>query len=376
MPFSVEDTLSDDDSGEEKPKNLASLLDDYLADDPDIEEVPESIEGYAYYYETLGNEEQTCYRQIYYGVSERKETITLAVTDADTIHRIYRFVLYDHPELFWCSGSSQSSVYTNKTEFKPEYTLSEDEITSRQAEIDAAVKDCLSGIDGEASTYEKLYYIYTWIIDTVDYDKDAPDNQNIYSALVGHASVCAGYSKAFQYLLRELSIPAIYVTGSLKSGGTHAWNMIRYQDNWYNVDTTFGDPVFMSESNGQSISISYAYLCCTDGQLSDSHVADDQDLLPKAEQTDLNYYRLIDRFIEYEDYYSLKDMLTASVNAGEESFSVQCASDAVYQAVCDDLLNSILPDVSQTYMTLHGLSQVYYHYSLDDSMYLFSLSWN
>ncbi len=36
---------------------------------------------------------------------------------------------------------------------------------------------------------KKIKYIYTYLIDNVDYDLDAPDNQNIYSALVGKRSV-------------------------------------------------------------------------------------------------------------------------------------------------------------------------------------------
>ena len=39
---------------------------------------------------------------------------------------------------------------------------------------------------------KKIRYVYEYLVNTVDYDENAPDNQNIYSALVGKSSVCAG----------------------------------------------------------------------------------------------------------------------------------------------------------------------------------------
>ena len=86
--------------------------------------------------------------------------------------------------------------------------------------------------------------MYDPVVDEVDYDESAPDNQNIYSIFVNRQSVCAGYSKATQYLLEQLGVFRTYVTGKTTEGGNHAWNLVKCNGDYYYVDTTWGDPVF------------------------------------------------------------------------------------------------------------------------------------
>lgn len=156
-----------------------------------------------------------------------------------------------------CSNRAQLSLWGRRKE-------------QRNQEIESARTSCLSGISDLSDEYEKIKYIYTYLIDNVDYDLDAPDNQNIYSALVGKRSVCAGYAKSCQYLLQQLGIYCIYVTGQTTdpNGGVadHAWNIVQCNGQYYYVDTTWGDPIFLGEDNGYQIPnlIAYDYLCCSE----------------------------------------------------------------------------------------------------------------
>ena len=86
--------------------------------------------------------------------------------------------------------------------------------------------------------YSKEVYVYRKILEIAEYDEEAQLNQSPYSALVNGKSVCAGYARAFQYIMIELEIPTYYCTG--KSQG-HAWNIVKLEDGYYNVDLTWDD---------------------------------------------------------------------------------------------------------------------------------------
>lgn len=339
-------------------------------------EPPEAMDDcYAYYYNQLNEDQQSLYRQLYFGVSARKDSVTVDTSDADTAQNIYRFVLCDHPELFWCTGSSTSNVYARKIEFMPEYSCSAEEITRRTAEIEAQASACLSGLSDTDSDYEKVRHVYTWLINTVDYDEKASDNQNIYSSLVNHASVCAGYARGLQYLLNKLSLPVIYVTGTLASGGSHAWNLVNCNDSWYQTDVTFGDPVFANTEDVPQDDLRYAYLCCTDTQIRGSHIPDNDVSFPACSSMDLNYYDQNGWFIRTCDAAALADQINEAINNGENGFTLQCANSDIYRQVCDVLLNTVIPDASQTYMKKHQLRQVSYRYTQDSDMLIFALCW-
>ncbi|MBP3233062.1 MAG: hypothetical protein J6M65_01370 [Eubacterium sp.] len=64
-------------------------------------------------------------------------------------------------------------------------------------------------------------------------------DQSIYSSIIMQKTVCAGYSKGAEAILRKAGIPAICVTSTDK--GYHAWNMVKVGANWYNLDITWDD---------------------------------------------------------------------------------------------------------------------------------------
>lgn len=60
--------------------------------------------------------------------------------------------------------------------------------------------------------------------------------QTIYGALMSGESVCAGYTKLYMMLCNYFGIDCISVTSQ-----DHAWNEVRYGDQWYIVDVTWDD---------------------------------------------------------------------------------------------------------------------------------------
>ena len=68
-----------------------------------------------------------------------------------------------------------------------------------------------------------------------EYEQEA-FTQSAYSALIKGSSVCSGYSMAYEMLLNACGIDAVQIVNT-----EHAWNRVRIDGYWYNVDTTWDD---------------------------------------------------------------------------------------------------------------------------------------
>ena len=180
-----------------KAAETVSLTGEQQVEFPELTVTVEEVAS-DFYYQQLSEAEQTVYREMLQGVNGMEETIRIHAGKGDDAGKIYEYLLYDRPELFWCDGTTRMTIYEDYTEMSPGYTCTAAEKEQRQAQIDAAAEECMAGIGADASDYDRIRYVYEYIVSTVDYDENAPDNQNIYSALALRRSVCAGYSRAAQ----------------------------------------------------------------------------------------------------------------------------------------------------------------------------------
>lgn len=348
------------------------------AEFPELTVDVEEVDG-SFYYQQLNEKEQQIYREILQAVQAMEEETYIHAGRDDDVAKVYECLLYDRPELFWCDGSSQMTVYEEYTELYPGYTCTESEKEQRQQQIEQAERECLSGADAGMSEYEKIKYIYEYLVQTIDYDESAPDNQNIYSSLVGKRSVCAGYSRAAQYLLEQMGIECIYVTGTIRGQGSHAWNIVKCNDTYYQMDVTFGDPVFLEAESGESIphtSINYDYLCCTDEVLFTDHIQNDFVPYPPCDADDLDYYRLNGMYYDNFDPDLLLRDMNQSIYNGEESFVCKFSDENVYSQARDEIIDNLIPRAAKNLADTYGLSRVRYTYVDDGTHRRISVFWD
>lgn len=323
-----------------------------------------------YYYGQLEEEEKTVYKEIMQGALELSPEIYIHSSDARRTNEIFKQVLKDRPDIFWCDGTAKTTHYEGPEEYtvlEPVYSCTAEEKKRRQAEIDTGVEKCLAGISADASDYEKILYVFEYIVNTVEYDAMAEDNQNIYSVFAHERSVCAGYSKATQYLLERLGVFCTYVTGTVRSGESHAWNLVICEGDYYYVDTTWGDPVFLSSqeaiANGY---VSYDYMCCNDKELMKTHMPDADTKLPACTKMDYNYYVVNGMYREkYDSDSALKEMNdTISVKGASSLFKY--ANDSEYEAAHNDIFGNLIDKAAQNLAKQYNLEQVKYTY-MDDA---------
>ena len=203
-----------------------------------------SFNGEQYpYYAMLEADMQKLYCQIYANAMEqRREAFAPAVqVSVKQLKSVFEAVYNDHPELFWLqTGYSCKYVHSgNCLEITLKYNKTVDNLQAARQEFDAAAEKILAEARTKGSDLEKEKYVHDVLMEAAEYDLSADMSQSAYSALVQGRSVCAGYARAFQYLMQQLGIPCYYCTGY--AGEDHAWNIVKLDGRYVNVDVTWDD---------------------------------------------------------------------------------------------------------------------------------------
>lgn len=215
------------------------------------------------YYAMLEPDLQQLYRQIYANARQLNTSFIPAVeASVNQVKTVFEAVYNDHPELFWLE-TDYSCKYLGSgkcVELILKYNNTIDYFEQAKASFDSQAEVILSGARGQGSVFEQEKYVHDALMEMVEYDENSDMNQSAYSALVLGRSVCAGYARSFQYLMQQLGIPCYYCTGT--SGEDHAWNVIKLDQTFYNVDVTWDD----------TNPATYDYFNKTDQEFANTHV--------------------------------------------------------------------------------------------------------
>ena len=215
------------------------------------------------YYHMLEGQERELYRQIYANAFSLVDKFKPCEDIYSTqINRVMEAVFHDNPVLFWVD-----TAYTCKydpsgkcVEINLQFNSTSKKLEQSKTTFFEKAEEILKVARTLDNEYEKEKYVHDKLLAKVTYDAKADNNQSAYSALVSGKTVCAGYARAFQYLMQQLEIPCFYCGGY--SGENHAWNIVKLYGDYYNVDTTWGD----------TAPNTYDYFNRSDAEFSDTHV--------------------------------------------------------------------------------------------------------
>ena len=342
-------------------------------------EVAQSEEGHQeYYFKQLTEEEQRVYRELLKGIRAREKEFYLTISDDDSIDRSYHAVLKDHPEIFWVHNREKiyKTTYSDSDYcvFTPGYTYTDGEIDEIQTAMEQSFQEVRVLIPEDASDYEKVRIVYTYVIDHTQY-QTGEDDQSIAGVFWKKSAVCAGYAGAVQYLLERLDIPCIYVDGSTK-GSTegHAWDIVKIGQEYYYVDATNGDqPDFLNGDAAQleeHKTIIYDYLCPFPEEYERTYTPSEELTVPACTAKDLDFYVLNQGYFEDYSWQDIYDYCKMRLDNGAAVVRFKFGSQEAFSEACQELLDDgVVQNVAQYYMKLHGLGQVEYHYGVMDNFY-------
>ncbi len=203
--------------------------------------------NYYPYFNMLNDKCKALYKQIYANaLSLKAEFLPVKKAKSAEWNNALMSVSYDHPELFWLDTTMYTEYDYKGNVVKVQISFYDEfgDLDVAKEKFEAMTSYLLTGTEELSSAYDIEVFIHDELANKLTYNLDAPLNQSAYSAIVGDQTVCAGYARAFQYLMQKKGIPTFLVVGwggGLISGSMHGWNMVQLDDGYYNVDVTWDD---------------------------------------------------------------------------------------------------------------------------------------
>lgn len=228
------------------------------------------------YYSFLTSDEQKLYKQIYAQAIDMSPTFVPVVNiNVLDVNKVFEAVYNDHPELFWLETtySYKYTINDRCVQITLKFNETANDIEYHKEIFHNEAQKIIDEANKLENDYEKEKYVHDILINSITYDEAAMMNQSAYSALVNKRTICAGYSRAFQYILIQLEIPTYYCVGN--TDVSHAWNIVKLGNEYYNVDLTWDD----NDSN------KYKYFNISDKKIYDTHKRSGLSVyLPKCEK--------------------------------------------------------------------------------------------
>lgn len=192
-------------------------------------------------------------------------------TSFNDIWTAYNALTYDNPQLFWLGHAMQGFNFRNSSGKVYCAVVMETEVldyangTMRQTAKTALYEKIDEIVDGAAvyaNGYSAEWYIHDYLCKNTIYDPElgksgeSPFDHDVTGLLLHGVCVCESYAKCTQLLINAVTetydlgdLEVRYVVGmaygfngkSYVRRGGHAWNQIRIDGQWYNLDATWSD---------------------------------------------------------------------------------------------------------------------------------------
>ncbi len=275
-------------------------------------------------YSQLSEKEQSVYEALYRGITEKKEFIPLPFEiDGDTYSKIYCTLEKQEGRFFYLGSSYYTAQKVKEAQiaYRDDLELADSKI----AEFDEAEQRALARFKTAISEYEKVERINEYLVQNCTYVTGMNEeySSTAYGCLVEKKANCEGYAKAFSILAADVGLESILITGITDKGENHAWNQVKVDDDWYNIDVTWADNDYGDE-------VRHAYFLCNDNDFSSTHIADRKLIRPYTCTADKeNYYIKNGLYIRSEE--DARKLIEKEIINGEKSIEMKFAGKSLYE---------------------------------------------
>lgn len=184
----------------------------------------------------------------------------------------------------------QSFTYRYSTSYVDslsiQYRYSMDSTIQIQKDYKTIKNELMNQLDTSMSDLDKLFYLYNYLALYSEYDLEAAKIENsfqdskyalsfsMFGPLYYGKAVCSGYSQSYLDLVKQLGMEAHYLTSTKMN---HGWNLVKYNNQWYHIDVTYGDPV--PDRKGY---VDYRYFLMNDSEIAMDHTWEDKTIVSNS----------------------------------------------------------------------------------------------
>lgn len=197
--------------------------------------------------------------EIYNGIKAYQDVIYLEKygINPDDLSVCYAAVMNNYPDMYYVNLRYSYTIFEDGEidVFYPQYTMSADEVTATQSEIDAEVEMIMAQIQPGMSRIDQITAVTNYFADHYTYDHEHFQNPGDYvrhytipALFIDKTAVCQGFGLGFQYVMEKLNIPCVTVQSEAMG---HLWNLVQAKEgseNWYHIDSTWNSQ-WSGESN-------------------------------------------------------------------------------------------------------------------------------
>jgi hypothetical protein len=200
----------------------------------------------------------------------QESSFSLSITNSVQLKQLdtlLKTAIYQNDYIHYIVGEySYSAKQSKATGIKATFSITYLENKAQTIYVTEQVQKILKEIiEPSMNNLQKEKAIHDYIVSHIAYDTSLI-NHSAYAALTKGKTVCQGFALLTYRMLDEAGITNRIVEG-YAGGISHAWNLVRLDGKWYQLDTTWDDPVPFEKGR-----IMDTYFNLTDAEMQKDHI--------------------------------------------------------------------------------------------------------
>jgi hypothetical protein len=222
--------------------------------------------GRLFYRETLNKDEKLAYDIMATAIQKGVYSIEINFgMGSEPVCEAVEALRRDFPEFFYLGNFGYQGNQSNVTKaaFSIDKYILKVGVDKAIAQINAATAPVIAKAKKLDKKIDRVKYIADYICDVNTYPKVLSEEnsyiaagQTIWSTLITHDAVCAGYSATFQYFLNRVGIAST----PMILDGVHAWSLLELEGDYYYTDLTWVDSDAYNERIWDWFNFNYEYI--------------------------------------------------------------------------------------------------------------------